>query len=91
MKSIVLDSNDWFRFARYRSQRNDWVDEVKDDLYRTLTDYKQLVTIFDFHSKKYDGKLENAILDAVFNGLLEMILKQNNDLLNSICFSCKNV
>ena len=29
---------------------------------------KQLVTIFNFDSKRHNGNLEDAILEALFNG-----------------------
>lgn len=47
---------------------NAWVDEVKADLCRVLNTRKQLVTIFKFDSKRHNGNLEDAILEALLNG-----------------------
>ncbi|CAF0797093.1 unnamed protein product [Didymodactylos carnosus] len=43
------------------------IEEVKDDLCRILREKRMLVTIFKFDSKKHNGNLEDAILEALFN------------------------
>ena len=58
-----------FRFAKYRPH-NPWVDAARDDLCKSLIDRKPLVTIFNFKYGQNDAKLEDAILEAVFNGSL---------------------
>ncbi len=58
-----------FRFTKYRPH-NPWVDAARDDLCKALVDRKPLVTIFNFEHGQNDAKLEDAILEAVFNGLL---------------------
>jgi hypothetical protein len=58
-----------FSFARFRISNN-WIDGIRDDLCQALNKRKQLVTIFHFGDPKHNGTLEEAILDAVFNGLL---------------------
>ncbi|CAF1262466.1 unnamed protein product [Adineta steineri] len=46
---------------------NTWIDTIRDDLCRMLSERSQLVTIFDFDNETQHGKLEDAILEAVFN------------------------
>ncbi|CAF1451499.1 unnamed protein product [Rotaria sordida] len=53
-------------FAKARLH-SPWVDSVKDDLCRILNKCHHLVTIFNFDSEQYHGKLEESILEAVFN------------------------
>ncbi len=55
------------RFAKARVH-NPWVDEIRDELCQILNERQQLVTIFDFDNERHHGKLEEAILEAVFNG-----------------------
>lgn len=55
-------------FNKVRADNNPWVDDVKVDLCRILNERKRLVTIFKFDSKRHNGNLEDAILDALFNG-----------------------
>ena len=57
-----------FRFTKYR-EHNPWVDDVRDGLCKTLVDRKPLVIIFNFEYGQKNAKLEDAILEAVFNGL----------------------
>jgi hypothetical protein len=57
---------------------NAWVDEVKTDLCRILNERKQLVTIFKFDSKRHNGNLEDAILEALINSKFS--------LMNMFCF-----
>jgi hypothetical protein len=52
---------------------NAWVDEVKTDLCRILNERKQLVTIFKFDSKRHNGNLEDAILEALINSKYSLI------------------
>ena len=47
---------------------NAWIDEIKSDLCRVLSERHELVTIFKFDSKKHNGNLEDAILEALLNG-----------------------
>jgi hypothetical protein len=56
------------RFTKARVQ-NPWVDNIRDELCRILNERRELVTIFDFDSDRHHGKLQDAILEAVFNGL----------------------
>ncbi|CAF0772753.1 unnamed protein product [Adineta ricciae] len=51
-----------------RSEENSWVDEIKEDLCQVLYQQKQLVVIFEFENPRHHGQLEDAILEAVFNG-----------------------
>jgi len=44
------------------------VDEIKTVLCQVLNERKHLVTIFKFDSKQHNGNLEDAILEALFNG-----------------------
>lgn len=60
-----------FRLEAARSEQNPWVDEIKDDLCQVLNQQKQLVVIFEFESQRHHGQLEDAILEAVFNGSLK--------------------
>jgi len=53
---------------------NSWIDEVKNDLCRVLNDHKKLVTIFKFDSKRHNGNLEDAILEALFNGNYSLLI-----------------
>ncbi|CAF1166712.1 unnamed protein product [Adineta ricciae] len=46
---------------------NAWIDEIKSDLCRVLSERHELVTIFKFDGKKHNGNLEDAILEALFN------------------------
>lgn len=74
--------NDQSFFSSFNKVRaeNAWVDEVKADLCRVLNERKQLVTIFKFDSKRHNGNLEDAILDALFNGKSSYFLKgEEND------------
>jgi len=57
---------------------NAWVDEIKTDLCRILNERKQLVTIFKFDSKRHNGNLEDAILEALINSKFS--------LMNMFCF-----
>jgi hypothetical protein len=41
---------------------------MKYDLCEVLRQRKQLVVIFEFVSKRHHGNLEDAILEALFNG-----------------------
>ncbi len=41
---------------------------MKHDLCQVLCQRKQLVVIFEFVSKRHHGNLEDAILEALFNG-----------------------
>jgi hypothetical protein len=43
-------------------------DRVSDDLCRVLKERKKFVTIFKFDDKRHNGNLEDAILEALFNG-----------------------
>ncbi|UJR12701.1 hypothetical protein I4U23_016875 [Adineta vaga] len=63
------DSRDTEINAILMKARNDnvWIDEIKSDLCRVLNERHQLVTIFKFDSKKHNGNLEDAILEALFN------------------------
>ncbi|UJR11714.1 hypothetical protein I4U23_015895 [Adineta vaga] len=54
--------------ATARENDNTWVDEIKDELCEALYQQKQLVVIFEFDSPRYQGNLEDAILEAVLNG-----------------------
>ncbi|CAF4432641.1 unnamed protein product, partial [Adineta steineri] len=56
---------------------NTWVDTIRDDLCHMLIERSQLVTIFDFDNETQHGKLEDAILEAVFNA--EKYYHQTND------------
>ncbi len=47
---------------------NTWVDEIRDELCDALTDRRSLITIFNFDKEQHHGKLEEAILEAVFKG-----------------------
>lgn len=49
---------------------NPWVEGIREDLCQALTEHRQLLTIFDFDSDQHHGRLEEAILAAVFNGRL---------------------
>ena len=57
-----------FSFNRARVH-NPWVDEIHDALCGALNERRHLLTIFDFDSEQYHGRLEEAILAAVFDGL----------------------
>ncbi|CAF0835257.1 unnamed protein product [Adineta steineri] len=46
---------------------NDWVKDIKSELCKALDNHKQFVTIFRFDSKRHNGNLEDAILEALFN------------------------
>lgn len=48
-------------------------DEIKDFLCRVVRERKHLITIFKFDSEKHRGNLEDAILEALFNGLYPLI------------------
>ena len=52
----------------YRANNNAWIDEVKDDLCQVLRLRKRLIVIFEFDSQRHHGNLEDAILEALFNG-----------------------
>ncbi len=56
------------RFAKVRAEDNPWVDEIKPLLCQTLIKCIHLVTIFKFDSKRHNGNLEDAILEALLNG-----------------------
>ena len=58
-----------FRFAKFRVYMP-WIDDIKDDLCRVLIDHISLVTIFRFGTEHSDIKLEDALLEAVFQGLI---------------------
>jgi hypothetical protein len=47
---------------------NSWIDQIKDQLCRVIRQRKQLITIFKFDSERHHGNLEDAILEALFNG-----------------------
>ncbi|CAF3724318.1 unnamed protein product [Adineta steineri] len=53
-------------FAKFRIH-NPWIDDLRDDLCRLLNDRKQLITIYCFDNTRHMSKLEDAILEAVFN------------------------
>jgi hypothetical protein len=53
---------------------NKWVNDVKIDLCRVLNERHQLVTIFKFDSKRHNGNLEDAILEALFNGNYSLLI-----------------
>jgi hypothetical protein len=57
------------RFSKARAQ-NPWVDNIRIELCGKLQKHLHLVTIFNFDSPQYQGRLQDSILDAVFNGLL---------------------
>jgi hypothetical protein len=57
-----------YRFERCRANNNAWVDEVKNNLCQVLFHRKHLVVIFEFDSERHHGNLEDAILEALFNG-----------------------
>ncbi len=57
-----------YRFERSRAHNNKWVDEVKSNLCQVLCQKKQFVVIFEFDSERHHGNLEDAILEALFNG-----------------------
>ena len=62
-----------FSFAKARAQ-NPWVDAVREEVCRVVKEHKQLVTIFNFDSPRHHGRLEEAILEAVFDGALSSSL-----------------
>ena len=68
-----------------------WIDEVRENLCRILYERRELVTIFNFDSDKHHGKLEEAILEAVFNGLFSRKLCYTIDRSFFFIFSCKNL
>ncbi len=76
------------RFAKARVH-NPWVDAVRDELCRILNDRHQLVTIFNFDNDRHHGKLEEAILEAVFNGLSSEIIDMI--IISEFYFSCKSL
>lgn len=47
--------------------------EIKDFLCRVIRQRKHLITIFKFDSERHRGNLEDAILEALLNGLYPMI------------------
>jgi len=55
------------------------VDAVREDLCRILNERHQLVTIFNFDNERHHGKLEEAILEAVFNGLSSRMVDDNKN------------
>lgn len=55
-------------FAKAKAD-NSWVDEIKDELRRTIEAKKQIVTVFKFDSKRHHGNLEDAILESLINGI----------------------
>ncbi|CAF4941330.1 unnamed protein product, partial [Rotaria sp. Silwood1] len=61
---LIVKINAIFAKARIH---NPWVDDVRDDLCQRLDKCHKLITIFKFDSKLYHGKLEESILEAVFN------------------------
>ena len=58
------------RFERYRTdETNCWIDQIqKDDLCQILDSRQDLITIFDFASRRHHGNFEEAILESLFNG-----------------------
>ncbi len=46
------------------------MDDIRNELCAVLNERIKLVTIFDFDSERHNGNLEEAMLDAVFSGLL---------------------
>jgi len=56
------------RIEKNRGTNNTWVDEVKHNLCQVLRHRKELVVIFEFDSERHHGNLEDAILEALFNG-----------------------
>lgn len=78
-----------YRLERNRSKNNNtWVDEVKNDLCQVLSTRKQLVVIFEFESQRHHGNLEDAILEALFNGLY-FSLDHLNNTYSIICLATK--
>ena len=59
---------------------------MKDELCTVLRRRKQLVTIFKFDSEQYHGNLEDAILEALFNGNRSRLSNSSDD---SSVFSCQ--
>lgn len=57
-----------YRLEKNRANNNYWIDQIKDELCRVIHQRKQLITIFKFDSEKHHGNLEDAILEALFNG-----------------------
>ena len=70
--------SDLRRFARTRVQ-NAWVDVIREQLCRILNERRQFITIFDFDSEDHHGRLEDAILDAVFKGPFLLLISIRND------------
>lgn len=58
-----------YRLERHRVNNNPWIDQIKDQLCSIIHQRKQLITIFKFDSERHHGNLEDAILEALFNGL----------------------
>ncbi len=73
----VIQSTIFHRFSKARVHGS-WVDAARDELCRILKERHQLVTIFNFDNERHHGKLENAILEAVFNGLSSEMIDDNN-------------
>ena len=56
------------RIDKHRGVNNTWIDHIKDNLCDVLYHRKNLVVIFEFDSQRHHGNLEDAILEALFNG-----------------------
>lgn len=56
------------RLQKHRAENGSWLDQVKERLCRIVQQRRQLITIFKFDSERHHGNLEDAILEALFNG-----------------------
>lgn len=56
-----------YRFTKAR-KRCAWADDHREKLCQKLRKKRQLITIFNFDSPEHHGKLEEAILEALFKG-----------------------
>jgi hypothetical protein len=60
-----------YRLEKNQVKNNGWIDQIKDRLFRVMRHRKKLITIFKFDSERHHGNLEDAILEALFNGLYD--------------------
>lgn len=56
------------RLEKHRTNKRSWLDETEDLLCRVIHQRKHLITIFKFDGERHRGNLEDAILEALFNG-----------------------
>lgn len=86
--SPIYRISPFFRFSR-ATVHSPWINDLREGLCRIFNARHQLITVFDFDDQRHEGKLEKAILEAVFNGLLLSIL--SDILIHLYAFKLPNI